>query len=85
MYIALQKWWSTNIRSNFNYGFVSVKNVPSASDTAYKETNRLIANIIWSPIARIDLGAQILSGSRINENNERGTAMQIQLSAKYRF
>ena len=85
MYIAFQKWWTSNMRSNFNYGFVSVKNIPFASPTAYRETNRLIANIIWSPIARIDLGAQILSGSRINEDKERGTALQIQLSAKYRF
>jgi len=38
--------------------------------TSYKNTNRLIGNIIWSPIARIDLGAQLL---------------QIQLSAKHRY
>ncbi len=73
------------MRSNFNFGYVSVDNGGFFDPNAYKETTRFIANFIWSPIARIDLGAQFLSGSRTNENGEKGTAKQVQLSAKYRF
>lgn len=85
LYVSFQKWWSPTLRSNFNYGYVDVDNSKIDDPSAYKRTNRLIANIIWSPIARIDLGAQLLFGSRINENNEKGTAKQIQLSAQYRY
>jgi hypothetical protein len=86
MYIAFQKWWSPNIRSNFNYGYVDVDNQGVGDPAAaYKNTNRFIGNIIWSPIARIDLGAQLLFGSRTNEDGEKATAKQLQLSAKYRY
>jgi len=86
MYIAFQKWWSPNIRSNFNYGYVDVDNKGIAAPAdAYKNTSRLIGNVIWSPIARIDLGAEVLFGSRTNEDGENASAKQIQLSAKYRY
>jgi len=84
-YIAFQKWWSPTMHSNFNYGYVSVENKVVFGPTSYKNTHRFIANYIWSPIARIDLGAQFLTGSRTNENGEKGSANQIQLSAKYRY
>ena len=86
MYIAFKKWWSPNIRSNFNYGYVDVDNKGIASPVdSYKNTNRFIGNVIWSPVARIDLGAELLFGSRTNEDSEKGKAKQLQLSAKYRY
>ncbi len=90
MYVDFQKWWSPTMRSNFNYGYVSVQNKfanidPSAYSSAYRSTNRFALNYIWSPIARIDLGAELLMGSRTNQNGEKGKATQVQLSAKYRY
>ncbi len=85
MYFAYQKWWSPTMRSNLNYGYVNVNNKFDESESAYKNTHRFIVNYIWSPIARIDLGAQFLAGSRSNQNGDKGKAKQIQLSAKYRF
>jgi hypothetical protein len=86
MYIAFQKWWSPTMRSNFNYGYVSAeKNFVTLSPAGYKNTSRFIANFVWSPISRIDLGAQFLTGSRTNQNGDNGKAQQIQLSAKYRY
>lgn len=86
MYTSFQKWWSPNMRSNFIYGYVNVNNKYSPGvATAYENTSRFSANYIWSPIARIDLGAEFLWGSRTNQNGETGKAKQIQLSAKYRY
>jgi hypothetical protein len=78
MYIAFQKWWPPAMRSNFNYGYVSVDNkLSNIVLSAYKSTNRFTANCIWSPIARIDLGPELLVGSQTNENVEKGKAMQV--------
>jgi hypothetical protein len=85
MYIAFQKWWSPTMRSNFNYGYVNVDSKYASLPTQYKSTQRFIMNYIWSPIARIDLGAEFLMGSRTNQNGDIGKAKQIQLSAKYRY
>ena len=86
MYAAFQKWWSPNMRSNFVFGYVNVNNkyTPGAA-TIYDTTNRFSVNYIWSPIARIDLGAEFLIGSRTNQDGESGSAKQVQLSAKYRY
>ena len=85
MYMAFQKWWSPTMRSNFNYGYVNVDSKYASVPTQYKTTQRFAANYIWSPIARIDLGAEFLMGSRTNQNGEKGKAKQVQLSAKYRY
>ena len=86
MYAAFQKWWSPNMRSSFIYGYVNVDDKYSNSaPTSYNNTSRFSMNYIWSPIARIDLGAEFLIGSRTNQNGETGKAKQIQLSAKYRY
>jgi hypothetical protein len=86
MYASFQKWWSPNMRSNFIYGYVNVKDLyQNYAPTSYNSTNRFSVNYIWSPIARIDLGAEFLFGSRTNQNGETGKAKQLQLSAKYRY
>ena len=86
MYAAFQKWWSPNMRSSFIYGYVNINNKYTPGNaTAYDTTNRFSVNYIWSPIARIDLGAELLFGSRTNQDGESGNAKQVQLSAKYRY
>ena len=85
MYVGFQKWWSPTMRSSFTYGYVDVDNKYSNFPTAYKSTSRFTVNYIWSPIARIDLGAEFLYGSRTNQDGEKGSAKQVQLSAKYRY
>jgi hypothetical protein len=85
-YVAFQKWWSPTMRSNFNYGYVNVIDKNLAGDpSAYKSTRRFTLNYIWSPIPRIDLGAEFLMGSRANQDGQKGKATQLQLSAKYRY
>jgi hypothetical protein len=86
MYAAFQKWWSPNMRSSFIYGYVNVKNkYLHINPDGYNNTSRFSANFIWSPISRIDLGAEFLYGTRSNQNGENAKARQIQLSAKYRY
>ena len=86
MYASFQKWWSPNMRSSFIYGYVNVDNKYSVgAPDAYNNTSRFSVNFIWSPISRIDLGAEFLTGSRSNQNGDTGKAKQIQLSAKYRY
>ena len=86
MYASFQKWWSPNMRSNFLFGYVNVDNKYVADyPDSYNNTSRFSVNFIWSPIARIDLGAEFLYGQRTNQNGDTGDAKQVQLSAKYRY
>jgi archaellum component FlaC len=86
MYAAFQKWWTPNMRSSFIYGYVNVENkYLHINPDGYNNTSRFSANFIWSPISRIDLGAEFLYGTRSNQDGENAKARQIQLSAKYRY
>ncbi len=84
-YLAYQHWWRGNRRSTINLSWVDVDNLSFEADDAYQETFRGAVNYIWSPTPRIDIGGEIIYGSRKNKNGERATATQIQLSSKYRF
>ena len=84
-YIAVQKWWGDTLRSNFNYSFVNVDNFDFQPDDAYDATQRASGNIIWSPGARVDIGAELLYGTRENKDGQKADATQIQISAKYRY
>ena len=84
-YIAYQHWWREDARSTLNLSWVKVDNLDFEPDDAYHKTFRGALNYIWSPTPRIDLGAEVIFGSRENKNGERATATQLQISSKYRF
>jgi hypothetical protein len=84
-YVAVQKWWTDTLRSNFNYSFVDVNNFEYQAAGAYNQTRRTSGNIVWSPTPRVDLGTELLYGNRENKNGDKANATQIQISAKYRY
>lgn len=92
-YVAYQRWWRGNrvprlfrdIRSTFGYSHVKVRNLDFQEETAYKYTRRATMNIIWSPISQIDLGFEVLWGERVNKDDSRGDAVQLQGVATFRF
>ena len=84
-YVAYQHWWRANARSTMNLSWVNVDNLSFEGDDAYRKTFRGTLNYIWSPTARIDVGAEIIYGERENKNGASANARQIQLSTKYRF
>ena len=84
-YIAYQHWWREDARSTLNLSWVKVDNVDFEPDDAYHKTFRGALNYIWSPTPRIDIGAEVVFGSRENKDGERATATQLQISSKYRF
>lgn len=91
-YAAYQHWWKSpdsrwlrNLRSTFVLSMVQVNNYDFQPDTDYRRTIRSTANVIWSPISEIDLGLEFLWGRRVNENDNKGTARQVQFVATFRF
>ena len=84
-FVAMQKWWTKSIRSTFNASMVDVDNLDFQAETAYQKTYRMSANIIWSPMPRIDLGAEYMVGRRWNKNDLSSNARQFQFAATYRY
>ena len=84
-YVAYQHWWNEKMRSNFNFSWVNIDNLDFQRDDAYHTTLRTALNFIWSPVARIDIGGEIIWGQRKDNDGQKADASQIQLSTKYRF
>ena len=76
-----------DVRSTLVYGFVQRSTISVFNLTnAYKQTQRASANVIWSPIANIDLGVEFLWGTRRrHKNDSKGTASQLQFVATFKF
>ena len=84
-YVAYQHWWRESLRSTLTYSWVDVENLDFQDASAYAKTDRAIINLLWSPVTRVDVGAEFLWGQRENKDSTDGTARQLQIGAKYRF
>jgi len=84
-FLAFQHWWDDDLRSTFITSFVNIDTYDFQDGGAYDNTQRVSGNIIWSPSARVDLGGELIWGKRTDKDNASGSAVQLQMSAKYRF
>ena len=78
-------WRKYNVRSSFIWGFVNVENTDFQASDSYHRTNRLCATLVFSPISRIDVGAEYVYGTRENKDRRWGSSNQIQFVGLFRF
>jgi hypothetical protein len=79
------KNWQGDLHSNFTFSWVDIKNYEYQADKDYNSTLRASANLIYLPTSNVRFGAELLWGERKNKNGSKGTATQLQLSARYNF
>ncbi|MCU0293587.1 MAG: hypothetical protein MUF10_16630, partial [Thermoanaerobaculaceae bacterium] len=93
-YVDYEHAWGTrnvfglamnDLRSSFIWGHVGVTNLQEQAGDAYRRTDRLILNLVWSPVPQVDMGAELLWGQRENKDGSTGTARQFQLRARFLF
>ena len=74
-----------NLRSTLLWSFVDVHNLDFQPPDAYNKTNRFAVNVVFSPAERVDVGLELIRGSRENKDGEKGEATQVQLVTLIRF
>ena len=84
-YVGYEHAWSRTLRSTLTLGWVWVNVLENQPNDALKYTRRFSLNIAWSPIPRLDLVTEVLTGTRVNKDLQSGTATQIQLGSRFRF
>jgi uncharacterized coiled-coil protein SlyX len=80
-----ESWRQHNVRSSVIWGFVNVENTDFQAPESYHRTNRYCINLVFSPIKRIDIGAEYIYGTRENKDGRSGSSDQIQGVAIFRF
>ncbi len=88
--VGYQHWWTAELRSTVDFS-VSHSDMSayylqaSGRGANNKELNLAHANLIWSPVAFVDLGVEGAWGHRVTVANVRGDAWTFQTSMKFRF
>lgn len=77
--------WPGVMRSNVTFSWVGIDNYDFQADEDYQRTLRASVNLIYLPTHNLRIGAELLWGERKNKDNSKGTATQLQLSARYIF
>ncbi len=84
-YIAYQHWWTDSVRSSLLYSGVQIDNYSFQPDDSYYKTERLTWNVVYSTVARFNVGIELLWGRRTNKDRQDGEAFQLQLTSQFRF
>jgi len=91
-YVAYEhawKEWKTaqtmNLRTMLLWSFVTLDNFDFQAPHAYYKTNRFAANLVFSPADRVDVGFEVIRGTRRNKDRQEGNATQLQLVTLIRF
>ena len=84
-FLALRVFWRSNLRSTLGYSGAAIDNVSGMPPQSYAQTHYAALNLIYSPVERVDMGVEMLAGSRRNVDGAWGNAAQSQLAATWRF
>jgi hypothetical protein len=92
VYVGYEHRWkewtaaqNMNLRSTVLWSWVGVDNYDFQPPDAYWKTNRVAANLVFSPTGRVDLGLQYIFGTRTNKDRQSAHANQFQLVGVFRF
>src|SRR5205085_234252 len=90
-----QHWWTPTLRSTIDFSINhsdvpgSVTQAATGGSTGAAASNKELSlshvNLIWSPVAFVDLGIEGAWGHRVVVSNVKGDAWTLQSSLKFRF
>jgi hypothetical protein len=88
--IGYQHWWIPGLRSTVDFSVhhsdINTFYIQTSGRNANnKELSLAHANLIWSPVAFVDLGLEGAWGHRVTVSNLRGDAWTLQTTMKFRF
>lgn len=85
-FAAFRHVWSDNLRSTIAGSYFKADNPVDLTGGAPTDNVwNALANIIYSPVPKLDLGLEYMYAERENEAGDSGNLQKIQASAKYSF
>jgi len=83
---SLRAVWSEKWRSNFTLGYLMVDNDTDLTGAGVtKDATSFHANVIYSPVPKMDFGIEYMHANREIESGLDGDLDRIQFSAKYAY
>ena len=83
---AYRHFWAKDVRSTLGAAYFKADNpVALTSNLVTDESWNAFANIIWSPVAPLNIGIEYMYAERTLEDGRSGNLQKVQLSTKYSF
>ncbi|HZL71356.1 MAG TPA: DcaP family trimeric outer membrane transporter [Planctomycetota bacterium] len=75
--------WNEEWRSTVSYGYVNLDNEASQGPDAYHLTHYTSANVVWQARKRLNLGFELLYGSKETNDGHTGNASRVMFGLVY--
>ena len=85
-FVAWRHVFSPKLRGNVFYSHAAFDNDTALTGLGVTESSRSIhANLIWSPLPKVDIGAEFIHGTRTLESGAEGDLDRLHMHVKYSF
>lgn len=85
-FVALHHQWSPRLRSMASVSMFTADNPVAKTGTgATKSIDSMMANLIWTPVDKLDVGIELTHATRETEDGKDGSLDRVQFSSKYSF
>lgn len=84
-YVGYRRFWTESLRSTFLFSSTSVDNSAGQAADVFHASSYIAANLIWSVGDGLDLGVELLGGTRENNDGEDASVERLQFSATMTF
>ncbi len=83
--ISYQHFWKEHMHSSLTGGLLSVEDNSNLGNNNYKSGYYGSANLFWDVVQNLTFGGEILVGERVNIDENKGSAVRLQMNATYKF
>jgi DcaP outer membrane protein len=83
--VYLDHTWNEQFTSSIGYSFTEVDNTDGQTADAYNKGQYASANVLYTPVKDVLVGAELLWGDREDNGGNSGDDTRIQFSFKYNF
>lgn len=84
-YVGYRHLWAPSLRSTLAYSWIQADNPEGVAGTLLKRFWSSHLNLIWTPVANVDLGVEYLHADRRQQNGLSGDLDRVMMSARYAF
>jgi hypothetical protein len=85
-FIAYRHMWTEKLRSTFSYALQEYDyDSILGNSAANKSSDSWTVNLFYSPLPKLDIGAEYRSATAERENGDEGDLDRFQLTTKYSF
>ncbi len=84
-FVAYKHMWSDKLRSTLMYAFAEADNSNSITSDVTKSVNNINLNLMYSPAAKLTLGAEYIMAERETESGTNGDLSRLQFTSKWAF